>query len=246
MGNVALVALDLSAQTLIFPLTVRALLSLALTHVHVFVTDMYCEPPTKTHVTWYCLESKHTWMHHLYLHFHVGLFPSLWHAKSLAVTKLTHVPWRPLTKAHCFNRLNAHRALSVHGEVKRWGSQKRTSSCTPLLISINLPPAPLNLGTLCPSLPPLPSSCQASLLQTDSISVAMRGCVSSLQTPATLPHWSPERLSCRWTVDQVHFDQKKRKAKSFRLPDWRIWHCRSYGFSTQNVILCDVWGIRTY
>uniref|UniRef100_A0A672Q141 non-specific serine/threonine protein kinase n=1 Tax=Sinocyclocheilus grahami TaxID=75366 RepID=A0A672Q141_SINGR len=55
---------------------------------------------------------------------------------------------------------------------------KQTSYCTSLLMSINLPPAPLNLGTLCPSLPPLPSSCQASLLQTDSISVAMRGCVS--------------------------------------------------------------------
>uniref|UniRef100_A0A673ME52 non-specific serine/threonine protein kinase n=1 Tax=Sinocyclocheilus rhinocerous TaxID=307959 RepID=A0A673ME52_9TELE len=59
----------------------------------------------------------------------------------------------------------------------------RTSSCTSLLMSINLPPAPLNLGTLCPSLPPLPSFCPASLLQTDSISVAMRGCVSSLQPP---------------------------------------------------------------
>uniref|UniRef100_A0A673HGY7 non-specific serine/threonine protein kinase n=1 Tax=Sinocyclocheilus rhinocerous TaxID=307959 RepID=A0A673HGY7_9TELE len=56
--------------------------------------------------------------------------------------------------------------------------KKQTSYCTLLLMSINLPPAPLNLGTLCPSLPPLPSSCQASLLQTDSISVAMRGCVS--------------------------------------------------------------------
>lgn len=152
----------------------------------------------------------------LCLHFHVGLFPvSLWHTQTckeyLAVNKFTHVPWRPLTKAHCFNHLNAHRALSVHGEVKRWGSQKQTSSCTSLLININLPPAPLNLGTLCPSLPPLPSSCQASLLQTDSISVAMRGCVSSLQPPATLPHWSPECLSCRWTVDEVHFDKKKGK-----------------------------------
>lgn len=45
----------------------------------------------------------------------------------------------------------------------------------------NVPPAPLNLGTLCRSLPPLPSSCQASLLQTDFISVAMRGCVRNLQ-----------------------------------------------------------------
>uniref|UniRef100_A0A671S2V6 non-specific serine/threonine protein kinase n=1 Tax=Sinocyclocheilus anshuiensis TaxID=1608454 RepID=A0A671S2V6_9TELE len=48
---------------------------------------------------------------------------------------------------------------------------------------INLPPAPLNLGTLCPSLPPLPSFCPVSLLQTDSISVAIaRMC----QQPSTL------------------------------------------------------------
>ncbi len=48
---VALVALDLAAQMLVFPLTVSALLSHAFTHVHVFVTDMYCKPPTATHVT---------------------------------------------------------------------------------------------------------------------------------------------------------------------------------------------------
>lgn len=46
---IASVALDLAAQTLVFPLTVRALLSHAFTHVRVFVTDMYCEPPTATH-----------------------------------------------------------------------------------------------------------------------------------------------------------------------------------------------------
>lgn len=166
---------------------------------------------------------------------------SLWHVKSLAVTKLTHVPWRPLTKAHCFNRLNAHRALSVRGEVKRWGYQKRTSSCTSLLISINLPPAPLNLGTLCPSLPPLPSSCQASLLQTDSISVAMRGCVSSLQTPATLPHWSPECLSCRWTVDQVHFDQKKgRQSRSvFQIEGYGIVGVRGFRLKTSSCVMFE-------
>uniref|UniRef100_A0A672LSC7 Triple functional domain protein-like n=1 Tax=Sinocyclocheilus grahami TaxID=75366 RepID=A0A672LSC7_SINGR len=61
--------------------------------------------------------------------------------------------------------------------------KKRTSSCTSLLMSINLPPAPLNLGTLCPTLPPLPSFCPASLLQTDSISVAIAG---MCQQPSTL------------------------------------------------------------
>lgn len=48
---VASVALDLAAQTLVFPLTVSAILSHAFTHVRVFVTDMYCNPPTATHVT---------------------------------------------------------------------------------------------------------------------------------------------------------------------------------------------------
>lgn len=56
----------------------------------------------------------------------------------------------------------------------------KTRSRTSFL-SFNVPPAPLNLGTLCRSLPPLPSSCQASLLQTDFISVAMRRCVRNLQ-----------------------------------------------------------------